>query len=87
MQLLDLVAVWQRDDEGSARPVRTRVDALDDLRQFGLDVVMFKHAPSVKIVVASSNWSSNLLWGDGFDDDKIHKREGSARAQSNGRAT
>ena len=41
--------------------------------------------PSVKIVVASSNWSSNLPWGDGFDDDKIHQREEGARAQSNER--
>jgi hypothetical protein len=42
--------------------------------------------PSVKIVVASSNWSSNLPWGDGFDDDKIHKREERARAQPDERA-
>lgn len=48
---------------------------------------MLKHAPFVKIVVASSNWSSNLLLGDGFDDEKIHKREERARAQPNGRAT
>ena len=43
-------------------------------------------APSVKIVVASSNWSSNLPWGDGFDDDKIHQREERACAQPDERA-
>ena len=42
--------------------------------------------PSVKIVVASSNWSSNLPWGDGFDDDKIHQREERACAQPDERA-
>ena len=43
-------------------------------------------APSVKIVVASNNWSSNLPWGDGFYDDEIHQREERARAQPNERA-
>ena len=43
-------------------------------------------APSVKIVVASSNWSSNLPWGDRFYDDEIHQREEGARAQPNERA-
>ena len=42
--------------------------------------------PSVKIVVVSSNWSSNLPWGDGFDDDKIHQREERACAQPDERA-
>ena len=46
----------------------------------------FGSAPSVKIVVASSNWSSNLPWGDGFDDDKIHQREERACAQPDERA-
>ena len=41
--------------------------------------------PSFKIVVASSNWSSNPPWGDGFDDDEIHQREVSALAQPNER--
>lgn len=50
MPLLDLATIRQRDDEGGARPVRARVDALDDLRQFGLDAVVLEHDAQMPVL-------------------------------------
>lgn len=65
------------------RSTRPRLLALQPRAPFDVNDLL---SPSVKIVVASSNWSSNLPWGDGFYDDEIHQREERARAQPNERA-
>ena len=50
MPLLDLATIRQRDDEGGARPLRARVDALDGLRQFGLDAVVLEHDAQMPVL-------------------------------------
>lgn len=61
MPLLDLATIRQRDNEGGARPVRARVDALDDLRQFGLDAVVLEHDAQQLVALALAHLQRPIL--------------------------